>query len=220
MSQKLTFSGRVTSVQPRIRLTRSFDQRQHEYLGYALGIHGTIGEKNTADFRVGIGEAAQVKHAFQVGDEVTGECEPVADARGEPVEYYKVGKLAVLERSTSPLQQPPPWHGPAPAISVYVRRRVLVVHVGLSHGRRANQGSLEAQRRHHVPDGDVLLRAEVVRPVRGRTQADGAGSARHEMGRGGLGGRGGDGASRARRVAGPTGGCRRCHAALAVGPAG
>lgn len=30
---KVPFGGTLESVQPRIRLTRSFDQRQHSYLG-------------------------------------------------------------------------------------------------------------------------------------------------------------------------------------------
>ena len=39
---KIFWKGRVVSVQPRIRLTRSFDQRSHNYMGYALRITGTI----------------------------------------------------------------------------------------------------------------------------------------------------------------------------------
>ena len=34
--EKLLWHGVLTSVQPRIRLSRSFDQRSHTYLGYAL----------------------------------------------------------------------------------------------------------------------------------------------------------------------------------------
>jgi hypothetical protein len=33
---KVLWSGKVISVQPRIRLMRSFDQRSHSYLGYTL----------------------------------------------------------------------------------------------------------------------------------------------------------------------------------------
>jgi hypothetical protein len=40
---KILWSGKVISVQPRIRLLRSFDQRSHSYLGYILQIHDTIG---------------------------------------------------------------------------------------------------------------------------------------------------------------------------------
>ena len=40
MSYKSTFTGQITSIQPRIRLTRSFDEASHTYLGYALKIAG------------------------------------------------------------------------------------------------------------------------------------------------------------------------------------
>jgi hypothetical protein len=33
----------LLTVQPRIRLGRSFDERSHTYLGYALRVHGSIG---------------------------------------------------------------------------------------------------------------------------------------------------------------------------------
>jgi len=42
---KLTFTGKIISVQPRIRLIRSFDEISHNYLGYALFLNGTIGEE-------------------------------------------------------------------------------------------------------------------------------------------------------------------------------
>lgn len=38
---KVQWSGRIASVQPRIRLMRSFDERSHSYLGYVLRIEGT-----------------------------------------------------------------------------------------------------------------------------------------------------------------------------------
>lgn len=41
--QKVAWQGVLLSVQPRIRLTRSFDQRSHTYLGYALKVRGTVG---------------------------------------------------------------------------------------------------------------------------------------------------------------------------------
>jgi hypothetical protein len=60
MNNKSTFTGKITSIQPRIRLTRSFDEASHTYLGYAIKIAGTIdGEETT--FSIGIGKAAQAK---------------------------------------------------------------------------------------------------------------------------------------------------------------
>jgi hypothetical protein len=44
---KLNFKGTITSIQPRIRLTRSFDEASHTYLGYAIKIAGTIDNQET-----------------------------------------------------------------------------------------------------------------------------------------------------------------------------
>ena len=108
--EKVQWSGRAISVQPRIRLMRSFDQLSHSYLGYCLSIDGVIGGEQRA-FSVGIGKATQYKHEFQVGDEVSGESLPVADVRQEPVAYYKTSKLKVLNRAGGQDKAPPPWHG-------------------------------------------------------------------------------------------------------------
>jgi hypothetical protein len=61
---KIAWSGRVVSVQPRIRLLRSFDQRHHDYRGYVLTLEGTCAE-DEGRFAVAIGEAAQAKHRFE-----------------------------------------------------------------------------------------------------------------------------------------------------------
>jgi hypothetical protein len=41
---KIAWSGTLVAIQPRIRLLRSFDQRDHAYLGYSLRVDGIIGE--------------------------------------------------------------------------------------------------------------------------------------------------------------------------------
>jgi len=51
---KLSFQGTIRSTQPRIRLTRSFDEASHTYLGYAIKIAGTI-DNQQATFSIGIG---------------------------------------------------------------------------------------------------------------------------------------------------------------------
>lgn len=108
-SEKLVWQGMLMSVQPRIRLLRSFDQRSHAYLGYALRVNGSIGEEER-EFLLGIGKGAQSKHAFRVGDVVSGECLPVQDSRQESVEFYKVSKFKLLERKEEQFE-PPPWLG-------------------------------------------------------------------------------------------------------------
>ncbi|MBM4431166.1 MAG: hypothetical protein FJ026_12590 [Chloroflexi bacterium] len=118
--EKTRWSGRVISVQPRIRLTRSFDQRSHSYLGYCLIVDGMIGDQ-ARQFSIGVGEAAQRKHQFQVGDEVCGLSVPVADERKEPVEFYKTSRLKVLTRSEGETGFPP-WHGVPVDLDTYRAR--------------------------------------------------------------------------------------------------
>jgi len=118
---KVPWSGLLTSVQPRIRLTRSFDERSHTYQGYLLGVRGKIGGEER-EFRVAVGEATHADHQFRAGDRVSGEGVPVADPRLEVAEIYKVSKLQVLERGPEISSAPPPWVGVPPALPVYRER--------------------------------------------------------------------------------------------------
>lgn len=118
---KIAWRGEITSVQPRTRLTRSFDQRSHSYLGYALRIAGTIGD-DEREFVVGIGKGAQSKHEFGVGDIIGGESCPVADPRCDPVEFYKTSKLRLVERRQVSQGDGPPWCGVPPELPVYRER--------------------------------------------------------------------------------------------------
>ena len=120
-SAKARWAGRLLSVQPRIRLLRSFDQRNHSYLGYALGIQGIL-DGREANFTVGIGPAAQVKHVFQVGDEVEGAAVAVADPETEAVSHYKASGLRVKARAPETTAAAPPWHGVPPDLPVYRTR--------------------------------------------------------------------------------------------------
>jgi hypothetical protein len=67
------FKGVIISIHPRIRLTRSFDEASHTYLGYAIKITGTIENQQTT-FSIGIGKAAQAKFNFKVNNVISGEC--------------------------------------------------------------------------------------------------------------------------------------------------
>jgi hypothetical protein len=91
---KIPWQGVLLSVQPRIRLTRSFDQRSHTYLGYALKVSGRVG-REAREFIVGVGQGAHTKHHFRAGNAVSGDALPVPDPRFETVEFYKVSKLKV-----------------------------------------------------------------------------------------------------------------------------
>jgi hypothetical protein len=117
MSEKLSWQGKVISVQPRIRLTRSFDERSHTYLGYALRIQGVVGGQSR-EFFVGVGKGAHAKHQFRAGDVVSGVSVPVADPETEAVEFYKASGLKVLERAEKQGVEPPPWLGVPPELEV------------------------------------------------------------------------------------------------------
>ena len=115
--EKTSWSGRIISVQPRIRLNRSFDERTHSYLGYSLVIEGIIGAEACV-FSIGIGKVAQKKYQFQVGDRASGVSVTVADARMEPVDFYRTSKLELLQRGETSFD-PPPWHRVPPDLETY-----------------------------------------------------------------------------------------------------
>jgi hypothetical protein len=119
--RKIPWQGVLISVQPRIRLSRSFDQRSHTYLGYTLVVRGSVGPERR-DFLVGVGQGAHAKHHSRAGDAVCGDALPVADPRLEPDEFYKVGNLKVRERAAQEETSPPPWRGVPPPLSVYRER--------------------------------------------------------------------------------------------------
>ena len=121
-SAKIPWSGVLTSVQPRIYLSRSFDQRSHSYLGYVLRVDGDIGGERR-QFLVAVGKSAHAKHQFQSGDNVSGVGLAVADGRRETAELYKVSQLKVLSKTTTEgRSEGPPWRGIAPELPVYRAR--------------------------------------------------------------------------------------------------
>ncbi len=118
---KISFQGKLVSIQPRIRLGRSFDEMYHNYLGYALRFDGTIGNE-AREFTVGIGKAVHSKHQFQAELIISGECEPPLDSRTETVEFYKASKLKVLESTVEENMESPPWLGIPPELPVFRER--------------------------------------------------------------------------------------------------
>lgn len=118
---KTSWTGEVISVQPRIGLIRSFDQRTHSYLGYVLTIQGTVGSTERSA-TVAIGKGAHERHQFRIGDRVSGTSQPVADDRTEVAEFYETSELKVAQRESEVEQPPPPWHGVPPALEVYRER--------------------------------------------------------------------------------------------------
>lgn len=120
-TEKVAWSGRILSVQPRIRLMRSFDERSHNYLGYVLRVEGTTGDE-PGEFQIAIGKAAQAKHGFHTGMEVSGQTAPVADPRLETAEFYKTSGLKVLKDAEDDPSATPPFHGEPPDLETYRSR--------------------------------------------------------------------------------------------------
>lgn len=67
---KHIFIGKIISIQPRIRLLRSFDEVSHVYLGYTIILEGEI-DNHKSTFSVGSGKAAHAKHQFKVNDVIS-----------------------------------------------------------------------------------------------------------------------------------------------------
>ena len=140
-SAKISWQGQILSIQPRIRLLRSFDERSHNYLGYALYIKGKIDE-DEREFSIGIGKAAQEKHQFRICDIVKGESHLVFNNQTELVEYYKTSKLEIIERGSDTIINPPPWLGVPPTLETYRKRghRRLSAHTFESKCRQCIWG--------------------------------------------------------------------------------
>jgi hypothetical protein len=118
---KVAWSGRVVSVQPRIRLMRSFDERHHSYQGYVLRIDGNCGDES-GEFQIAIGKAAHEKHRFRSGIKVSGLSVPVPDQRMETAGFYKTSGLKILKEDTSEPSIGPPFLGVPPDMETYRSR--------------------------------------------------------------------------------------------------
>ena len=122
---RISWRGEIVSIQPRIRMRRSFDQRDHSYHGYVLGIRGTMGLDDESTFLVGIGEGARKKHAFRVGDKITGVSVPVATPELETAGFYKTSGLKRQVRAPSDDESAvgpspsPPFYVPVPPLADY-----------------------------------------------------------------------------------------------------
>ena len=120
-TNKIGWLGRILSVQPGIRLMRSFDERSHSYLGYVLRVEGTIVDE-PGEFIIAIGKAAQAKHRFQVGMEVSGLAVPVPDTRLETAGFYKASGLKIINDAAGDFPASPPFHGVPPDLETYRSR--------------------------------------------------------------------------------------------------
>ncbi len=118
---KIAWSGRIVSVQPRIRLLRSFDQRHHGYHGFVLCVEGTCGEL-TGEFLVAVGKGAHEKHRFCVGMELSGLSLPAEDTRLEVAGLYKTSRIRVNTTNETIIPPAPPYLGVPPDLLTYRER--------------------------------------------------------------------------------------------------
>ncbi|GAB4335795.1 MAG: hypothetical protein Kow0089_05700 [Desulfobulbaceae bacterium] len=120
-NEKVAWTGRIVSVQTRIRLLRSFNERSHSYQGYVLRFEGTIGDE-PGEFIIALGKAAQAKHRFRTGMEASGLSVPVPDPRLETAGFYKTSGLKVLKDVNGDPLSGPPFQGVPPDLETYRSR--------------------------------------------------------------------------------------------------
>ncbi len=120
-TEKVPWSGEAVSVQPRIRLSRSYDERYHTYLGYVLRIAGTCADKED-EFLVAVGKKVHDRIGFSAGMKLSGVSMPVPDPRLEVAGYYKTSGLKVLEAVKGRKSSGPPYHGAPPNLETYRNR--------------------------------------------------------------------------------------------------
>lgn len=118
---KVEWFGRVVAVQPRIRLTRSFDERYHNYHGYVLRLVGTCGTR-AGEFLVAVGKGAQEKHQFHAGMELSGFSVSVDDPRLEIAGFYRTSGIKVAKDTGAEPASSPPFLGIPPDLETYRNR--------------------------------------------------------------------------------------------------
>ena len=119
--EKVAWSGRIVTVQPRIRLMRSFDQRSHGYQGYVLRIDGTCGDQ-TCEFLIAVGKGAHEKFRFSAGMQLSGFSVPVDDPRLETAKFYKTSSIKIGRESEAGSSATPPFQGVPPDLETYRSR--------------------------------------------------------------------------------------------------
>jgi hypothetical protein len=118
---KIAWSGRIVAVQPRIRLTRSFDQRYHSYYGYVLRIDGTCGDQ-AGEFLIAVGRGAHEKYRFCAGMKLSGLSIPTDDPRLETAGFYKTSRIKIGKETGGGSSAAPPFLGVAPDLETYRNR--------------------------------------------------------------------------------------------------
>ncbi|MCA8920892.1 MAG: hypothetical protein KDD82_03720 [Planctomycetes bacterium] len=116
-AEKLSWSGTVLAVRPRIKSVLLGGEAKHSYQGYVLVLEGTLGEV-ARTFAVGLGKAAQGKHGFRAGDRASGAGVAIDDPAGHACDLHKASKLA-REPGPEPAPGGPPYLGAPEPLEVY-----------------------------------------------------------------------------------------------------
>ena len=118
--QKIKFSGKVRSVQPRSNVWRyRLDNRTHSLIGYNVFLRG-VGEDEERNFAVAISEKQQERWRIHIGDEVSGTAWTKKNPKWEYADYYRAGALKKINAAIIVNEDAvSPWTGEVPALSVY-----------------------------------------------------------------------------------------------------
>ena len=119
--EKVSWTGVILGVQPRIRLMRSFDERAHSYLGYVLHVEGAV-DDGERPFTVAVGKRAHEKHVFAIGQRLTGKGVLTGDLRTETADLYKVSAVKVLRQPAGEAASAPPYQDVCPSLPAYRER--------------------------------------------------------------------------------------------------
>jgi hypothetical protein len=111
------------------------------YLGYVLRVQGRVGG-TSREFLVAIGPKTHERLQFAPGGQAGGDAEWCPDPERTGVDLHKAAHLSFVA-GAQPSQEPPPWTGPPPALSVYRARghRRLAAQRYASHCWRCQWGA-------------------------------------------------------------------------------
>ncbi len=119
---KVSWSGEVLAVQPRIHLGRAFDTRHHVYRGYRLLVRGRVEEGEEREFRVAVGGSAHARHSFRAGDRVSGTAWGAKPGKSQVVDLLRSGSFRFEARGPESVAGGPPFLGVPPPLEEYRRR--------------------------------------------------------------------------------------------------
>jgi hypothetical protein len=122
-SSKVSWEGKIVSIQPRTRVWRYLtDNRTHYHLGYNLFVErcSSDGKKQ---FVVAISEKQLLKVLFRIGDVIEGTAWTKQYEEREFADYYRAGSLKLLNRADANFEMTaPPWIMMPPSMQVYEDR--------------------------------------------------------------------------------------------------